>query len=439
MVPGRGMARAQGSTGASTGSPTASGARFQGAGCPIAPSLSTIAPSLQRWPHGFAIGAIGDNGTDDTRTQHWPQLSAGTSAPWHTRTTMLPGSSTNGHWTSVPVSSPITNEDENGGATSTVSVTRVMCVRVHEDGSSDVAVSAVVCALVYHAMLPVHPLTAPPSTLPSFVTHRGIHPSHHHPSTPSAPVASPDMGVAAVSPRNIVGSMDLETAATSSSIIVSAVGLYCSNDHRGRVDVPANIAGSIDHGTPTAPPSAPAAVLRHLDVGASIDRCADVHDSVIASRGLDAWKPAPRLVLNVPSDAIVDATGTTLKRPGSDTHTSDARGNVYRAYSVARRPPSGVIAWAGGNMRAEDCAARNSDRMVAAFAIEGGASAVAHCKQDNHQYGDQASARPARASAPSAVAAGVGDLSRARRLGGAPPPRRQAGVGQAVADLRRPW
>ncbi len=199
-------------------------------------------------------------------------------------------------------------------------------------------------------MLPVHPPFIPPSTLPPFITHRVSKSSHHRTISPSIPVASPRLGVAAVSPSNLVGSTNLETAATSSFPIVSAVGLNCPNDHRGRVDVPADIAGSINHGTPTAPLSAPATVLRHLYVGASIDRRADVHDSVIASRGLDAWKPAPRLVLNVPSDAIVDATGTTLKRPGSDTHTSDARGNVCRAYAVARGPPSGVIAWAGGNM-----------------------------------------------------------------------------------------
>ncbi len=66
---------------------TVSWARCLGAVGPFAPSPSTIACSPRRRPPWAAIGVIVGSRTDDTRTQHWPQQAAGTSAPWHTRTT----------------------------------------------------------------------------------------------------------------------------------------------------------------------------------------------------------------------------------------------------------------------------------------------------------------------------------------------------------------
>ncbi len=53
---------------------------------------------------------------------------------------MLPGSPTSGDWKVVPASEPITNEDENGVATSTVLAAYVGCVRVYDDSDGDVAV-----------------------------------------------------------------------------------------------------------------------------------------------------------------------------------------------------------------------------------------------------------------------------------------------------------
>ncbi len=61
---------------------------------------------------------------------------------------MLPGPSTSCHWKSAPVSIPSTDEDENGDATTTVSAAHVRCVKVYDDGDSDVVVSGVMRALV---------------------------------------------------------------------------------------------------------------------------------------------------------------------------------------------------------------------------------------------------------------------------------------------------
>ncbi len=52
------------------------------------------------------------NGDD---TQHWPEPSARTSAPWHTRTAFPPGLPTSaGHWKAPPEGRASTHEDENG-------------------------------------------------------------------------------------------------------------------------------------------------------------------------------------------------------------------------------------------------------------------------------------------------------------------------------------
>ncbi len=243
--------------------PAVSETRCLGSGGVVMPSRATIAPSPWRRPPWAAIRAIVNDGTDDTRTQHWPQLTARTNAPWHTRTTWLPSTPTSWHWKAVPVSPPITNEDENGDATTTVSAVRARCLVKCDCGDNSVVMKDVVRALVKRASPILHLLDVPPPATPSTASNNTLHGIrfllHHLPAIPTLPFAPPAMGVAVVSLCNLVDSTKSETAATSSSCVVGAVGPHCPNDDGGIVDVPANLAGTINPGTPTSPLLAPVA------------------------------------------------------------------------------------------------------------------------------------------------------------------------------------
>ncbi len=282
--------------------PTTSWAQSLGAGCPVLPSRATIAPPARRGTPWAAIGNITNGGTDDTRTQHWPRPMARTNAPLHTLTTWLPSTSTSWHWKIGPVSPSSTNEDENGDATGTVIAACVRWVMMRKRSGGSAVVGGVVRALVKRARPIVHlPLVPPSAALPS-ATDIALNGNksllHRLPFVPTPPVTPFSFGAAAVSHSNLVDSTKSETAATSSIHLGGAVGPKSSNDEGGIVDVPANLAGTTHPGTPTSPFPAPEAANTHNAAGASVDRHAGVHDDVSASRGLDAWTPAPRLVLD---------------------------------------------------------------------------------------------------------------------------------------------
>jgi hypothetical protein len=269
------------------------------------------------------------------------------------------------------------------------------------------------CCVPCSSPAPCPPHHPPP---PSSITHHSASPSPNRSTPPSVSIVVSFRGVAAVSPVNIVASTSSETAATSSFCIASAVGIVSPNDPRWRVDVPANLGGNIDIGTPTTPHLAPAAMLRPLDdVGAAVDRRADVHDSVIASRGLDAWKSAPRLVLMVLSDVIVDATWTILQRPGSDSHTSDTMGNASGASAVARGVPPGTVARTDGKTQAGRAAAGRCGRAVSACANARLSSRGAKCNKGDDQANNETPTKAPRAGVARAAAADTCALNKARR------------------------
>ncbi len=231
------------------------------------------------------------------------------------------------------------------------------------------------------------PPPAAPSTA-STITLHGIRLLLHHVSViPTLPSAPPVIGIAAVSPCNLVDSTKSETAATTSSCVDGAVGPIIPNDDHGIVDVPANLAGTNNPGTPTSPLLAPVAAQRNHDVGASDDRHAGVHDGVNASRNWNAWKPAPRLVLGETIDRKMDETGMTLRRHWSDPQTSDSSGNVSRVGAVARGLPPGRDTRAAGKGRYEQLAECCASMAAMACDAERGANAGAPGKKGNGQAG----------------------------------------------------
>ncbi len=308
------------------------------------------------------------------------------------------------------------------------------CVEVDDTSDGDVTK---VYARVLRAVPLARPLHAPPSPLPSHITRHSSSPSPRRPTSPSVCTVGSSRGVAAVSFVDSVVSTKWETAATTSFGTTFAVGFEFSNGQRVGVDVPANLGGSSNHGTPTAPLTAPAATLGLLDAVGAADRRAEVHDSVKASSGSDAWRSTPRLVLEVTNDVLVDATLTTLERPGSDPPTSDTAGNGCRAIAIARGTPPGTDARTGGGMQAVSVAAGRSDRKVSAGATDGVPSRSAQCNQDGDQASDKAFTRATHASAAGAAMASPCALNRARRSAGTLPPRRQVDVGRAFAGPRR--
>ncbi len=121
--------------------------------------------------------------TTHTHTQHWPQLTAGTNAPWHTRTTWLPSPPTSWHWKAVPVSPPTTDEDENGDATATVRAVHARWVVKCDSSDDNIVVGGVVYALVKRAVPVTPPHVALPPAAPS--------PASSVTSLPRAPFAVP--------------------------------------------------------------------------------------------------------------------------------------------------------------------------------------------------------------------------------------------------------
>ncbi len=163
--------------------PAVSEARCSGSGGHVVPSRATIAPFPRRRLPWAAIRAIKNDGTDDTHTQHWPQLTAGTNAPWHTRTTWLPSPPTSWHWKAVPVSPPTTDEDENGDATATVRAVHARWVVKCDSSDDNIVVGGVLYALVKRAIPVTPPHVALPPAAPS--------PASSVTSLPRAPTAVP--------------------------------------------------------------------------------------------------------------------------------------------------------------------------------------------------------------------------------------------------------
>ncbi len=213
------------------------------------------------------MGGISNGRTYDTRTQHWPQLAAGTNAPGHTLTTWLPSASTCWHRRRGPVSLPSTNEDENGDATHTVSAVCARCMVESGDDGGRATVSDAVRALVRRARLKVHLPLVPPPVAAFLPTSHNTPPDHtsllprptSFPSPSDVPLPN---GVAAVSQDNIAGNKASETAASTTIHLTAAVGPNIANDVGEAVDVPANLAGTTDPGTPTTPFSFPEAAGR---------------------------------------------------------------------------------------------------------------------------------------------------------------------------------
>ncbi len=145
-------------------------------------------------------------------------------------------------------------------------------------------------------------------------------------SIPAPALLLQSAGVVGVSSSNIVVSTKSETTTTTASFVHSAVVPACSNDGRGAVDVPADLAGTTNLGTPTNPPHATVAVLRERDGEAPNDGRAGVHDDVGVSRSLDAWRPAPCLTRDEAIDAIKGKTRMSLEWHWSDPRTSDGSG-----------------------------------------------------------------------------------------------------------------
>ncbi len=82
---------------------------------PWAPSLSTIARPATRRRLAIAMFAIAHGGRQNgDETQHRPERSARTGAPWHTHAAMPPGTSTSRSWKIVPVGIPVRPNDEDG-------------------------------------------------------------------------------------------------------------------------------------------------------------------------------------------------------------------------------------------------------------------------------------------------------------------------------------
>ncbi len=81
------------------------------------PSRATIAYAAPGLPSVFALRTIGHEARNSDETRPWPELSARTKAPWHTRLNFPPGLPTSVvHWRALPEGRASEHEDEDGPA-----------------------------------------------------------------------------------------------------------------------------------------------------------------------------------------------------------------------------------------------------------------------------------------------------------------------------------
>ncbi len=266
----------------------------------------------------------------------------------------------------------------------------------------------------------------------SFILPLDHTPSHSFPSIPSV------AGVAAVSHESNVDKVVTETAATSSTRTFTAVGRITANDGIGAVDVPADLAGTINPGTPTSPFLPPEAASGAQDEGASVDRNAGVHDDFAVNKGSAAWRPAPRLVYGETIDAIRDGTRMTLGLHWSGTRTPDSSGEPRQACVAMQGLPAGRVALAIADGRVERLPPSGAGEAPWIHCSECNADAGVQDGDDSCQAGSHAAASRVPPWRPGAIPSGGAVLSRAARWGGGRIPTRRAGGGQAVASrLRR--
>ncbi len=93
-----------------------------------------------------------------------------------------------------------------------------------------------------------------------------------------------------------------------------------------------NLGGSSNFGTSTAPMYPQAAAPPPPLLRAPGDWSAGVHDGVVGNNGIRAWRTTARAALLIPLVMLLDATWTTLGRPGSGSRTPDAVGKDRRVH-----------------------------------------------------------------------------------------------------------